>query len=107
MQWLSRLLGIAMALFLGIFALDAFDGGPFLQVVMGFALHLIPAAIVLATVAAAWRREWIGAVLFTGLGVAYAVTAREHLPWIAAISGPLWTIGLLYAFTWMRKQAPR
>jgi len=100
--WAPRLLAVAVSLFLGVFALDAFGSDTsFVQALPDFLLHLIPAAIVAAVVALAWNREWIGAVLFTALAVAYAVTAREHLSWIATISGPLLVVAALYAWNWI------
>jgi hypothetical protein len=95
------LFGFAVALFLALFALDAFgDGQGVMQALPGFIIGLAPAAIVLAVVALAWRREWIGAAAFTLLAVAYAVGARDHLSWIAAISGPLLAAALLYLWSW-------
>ena len=32
-------------------------------------MHLIPNFTLAAILVVAWRREWIGAILFTGLGV--------------------------------------
>jgi hypothetical protein len=95
------LFGFAVALFLALFALDAFgDGQGVMQALPGFVIGLAPAAIVLAVVALAWRREWIGAAAFTLLAMAYAVGARDHLSWIAAISGPLLAAALLYLWSW-------
>lgn len=52
--WSPRVLGIAMAAFLGLFALDAFqEGQPLSAMVAAFTLHLLPAFVVLALVVAA------------------------------------------------------
>lgn len=94
--WLPRLLGIAVAVFLGMFALDAFGSGEPLASALGdFAIHLLPAGTVLAVVAIAWRYPWVGAIAFVGLAVAYAAAVRR-LDWIAAISAPLLFVGLLF-----------
>ena len=106
MLWAPRLLAAAFAVFLSVFSLDAFGPGTTLsQALPDFLIHLIPAAIVLAVIALAWHREWIGAVVFAALAVAYLVTAREHLSWIAAISGPLLITAALYGWSWMRRRA--
>ena len=64
--WVPRLLALTVSLFAGVFSLDAFGNGtPFLQALPDFLIHLVPAAIVVAVVALAWHREWIGAVIFT------------------------------------------
>ena len=76
--WVPRLLALAVSLFAGVFSLDAFGNGtPFLQALPDFLIHLVPAAIVVAVVALAWRREWIGAVIFTILSAAYAVASAR------------------------------
>jgi hypothetical protein len=106
MLWAPRLLAVAVSLFLGVFSLDAFGSGTsFVQALPGFLIHLLPAAIVAAVVALAWHREWIGAVVFAAVAVAYAVAAREHLSWIAAISGPLLITAALYGWNWMHRRA--
>jgi hypothetical protein len=94
--WLPRILGIAVGLFLGMFALDAFSGGePLASALSDFAIHLLPAATILAVVAIAWRFPWVGAIAFVGFAVAYAVAVRR-LDWVAAISAPLLVVGLLF-----------
>lgn len=94
--WLPRLLGIAVAVFLGMFALDAFsDGKPLASALGDFAIHLLPAATILAVVAIAWRYPWVGAIVFVGLSVLYALSVRR-LDWIALISTPLLVVGLLF-----------
>ena len=99
LYWMPRLLGVLAAGFLGLFALDVFGEQTTLWTTLqGLALHLIPAAIVLAALAIAWRREVPGGLLFIGLGVAYVLMtdARRHPDWVAIIAGPLWLIGALF-----------
>lgn len=104
MQWVPRGLGLSIALFLSIFALDSFDGGSFaLDAVPLFLVHLIPSAIVLTVVWLAWRREWIGGLAFIAMAIAYAIAARDHLSWVALISGPLVVAGAMYAWTWRQR----
>jgi hypothetical protein len=104
--WGPRILGIAVSVFLGIFALDAFKGGePLADRLIGFAIHLAPAAIVAAIVVLSWRRAWLGGVAFLLLAVAYALAVRGRLDWMLAISGPLLTVGLLFLWSWRHRQA--
>ena len=92
-----------MSLFLSLFALDAFEGGKPLAVVLtDFAIHLVPAAVVLAIVALSWRRPWIGGVGFVLLGAAYATAVSFRLDWTLPISGPLLTAGALFLLSWRR-----
>jgi hypothetical protein len=96
-RWAPRLAGIAMALFLAVFALDAFDGRPFFAALPGFIIHLLPACLVLVAVVVAWRFPIAGAVAFSGLAVMYAVSVKWRLGWIALIGAPLLIIGALFA----------
>jgi len=102
--WAPRLAGIAVALFVALFALDAFDGGPLAQTLPAFAIHLIPAAIVAAVVTVAWRHPWIGALGFGGLAVAYAASVPDHPGWILTISGPLVVTATLFALGGIRSR---
>ena len=102
--WAPRVLTILFAIFISSFALDVFDGGLMLwMAVAAFLLHLIPTAVILLILALAWRREWIGALAYTSLGVWYLVTAWGRFHWsaYAAISGPLFLIGLMFFFNWL------
>jgi hypothetical protein len=70
--WTPRVLAILFALFISLFALDAFAvDKPFLEQVAGFLIHLIPTAVVVAATAIAWKRGVIGGVLFILIGAAY------------------------------------
>ncbi len=100
--WAPRVGGILVAAFLGLFALDAFDGRPVIAALPAFAVHLLPSLLVLAVVAAAWKVEWIGAVAFLALAVLYAVLVHGRLDWIAVISGPLVTVAVLFLVSWGR-----
>ena len=101
--WAPRIAGILVAAFLGLFALDAFEGRSFVAALPAFAIHLIPSMLVLAVVAAAWKFEWIGAVSFLALAVLYAVMVHGRLDWIAAISGPLVIVAVLFLVSWRRR----
>lgn len=97
--WTPRILGILFAAFVSLFALDVFEEGyGFWEALAGFAIHLIPTAIVLIVLAIAWRWEWVGGILFIALGTAYIVATRggEHWSAYLLIAGPLVLIGLLF-----------
>lgn len=100
--WAPRILGVAIALFVGVFALDAFQSGQtFRQAAGAFALHLIPAVLLLALALLSWRWPLVGALTFTGLAIVYAYWARYHLSWILAIAWPLLIVGMLFLLSWM------
>ena len=98
--WAPRVLGILATLFIGAFALDAFEGRSVRAALPGFLLHLLPAFLPLAAVLLAWRRPVVGALIFLGLAIAYAVTTPERPDWILAVAGPLALVGLLYLLSW-------
>lgn len=102
--WAPRILAIGFCVFLAMFALDAFDAGkPFGDALRDFAVHLVPALLLLAIVGIAWRWEWVGAVAFIGLGAWYAYGARRHLDWVLVISGPMFAVGLLFLASWRQQ----
>ena len=103
--WSPRILGIAASVFVGLFALDAFgQGRTFLESLPGFLIHLIPAALLLAIVLLSWHREWLGGVAFLSLALAYALMVRWRMDWVAAISGPLVVVGVLFLFSWLHRR---
>ena len=105
--WSPRILGITVSLFLSLFALDAFEQGkPVAAMLTDFAMHLVPAAVILAIVALSWRRPWIGGVAFVLLGAAYGSSVSFRLDWTLPISGPLLTAGALFLWSWRRHQPP-
>jgi hypothetical protein len=107
--WLPRILGILVSVFVGMFALDAFGKGtPLLQAFVDFAIHLIPAVVLLGVVAVSFRWPWIGAAAFIGLAVVYAATmSNGRLDWMLTISGPLLIVGALFLWSCIRSALHR
>jgi len=61
--WSPRILAIALAIFLSLFALEAVNEFHGLwRTALAFSIGLVPALIVVAVLAAAWKWEWIGAL---------------------------------------------
>jgi hypothetical protein len=100
LRWTPRLLCIAFAAFLAIFALDVFEEhAGIVQTALALAMHLLPTAIVLAVLAVAWRRPVVGGAALVLLGFAYsAVVIQRHHPlsWVIAIAGPAFLVGALF-----------
>ncbi len=102
MFWAPRLLTVLFASFISLFAFDVFDSGhSFWETVLALLIHLIPTGIVLLILLIAWRWEWVGTVLFIGLGLLY-LFGTPHLDWSAhlLISGPLFVMGVLFLVNW-------
>ena len=103
LHWTPRIFCVAFAMLLAIFAIDEVSTpGGLSTRALAFSLHLIPAAIVLAGLLIAWRREWIGAVFFPLLAVVHLVMTWGRLApsAYAAIGGPLLALGILFGLDW-------
>ena len=108
--WTPRVLCILFALFLSLFSLDVFGEGYSVgQTILALFMHLIPVYMVLAALAVAWRWEWVGTVLFTGLGIFYIVMAwgRFPLATYVAISGPAFVLAALFLANWIYRKELR
>jgi hypothetical protein len=106
--WSPRILAILFALFISIFALDVFaEANGFWRTALGLAIHLVPTAAVVLILAAAWRWEWMGAILFALMAGLYAYQVLPlHLSWAVFISGPLLAIAALFLADWMAERPP-
>ena len=102
--WTPRIICIAFALFLSLFALDVFNEGyGFWKALVALLIHLAPVYIVLVVLAMAWRWEWIGALGFAGLAIWYATEHwRRHPDWVMVIAGPLLMIAALFLGNWLK-----
>jgi hypothetical protein len=109
LYWAPRVLGIAFALFISIFALDAFDANlPFARQLLAFAIHLIPTGIILAVLAVGWKWEWLGSVGFVSLGLLYMwITPSRSVIAYLIISGSAFLIGLLFLANWFTRPKAR
>ena len=97
--WSPRGLGILIAVFVSLFALDVFaEGYSFWETIGALLMHLIPTFVILVVLGIAWRWEWIGGFLFVVLGVLYITLFWEpsNLPAYLLISGPLFLAGILF-----------
>jgi hypothetical protein len=110
MSWTPRILCLAFAGFLCIFAMDVFDMPlGFWTKILALLMHLVPAAIVLVVLAVVWRREWMAAILFPLLAVIHLVTKWGQLDWsgYAVIDGPLLLLGALFLINWHNRATLR
>jgi len=106
--WSPRILAVALAIFLSLFALEAFNQfHGFWRIALAFSMGLVPALIVLAVLAAAWKWEWIGAVAFALLAAIYCANAlhRHFLSWpiFLGIPLPLLVVAGLFLVNWMER----
>jgi len=107
--WMPRILGLMLFVFIGMFALDAFEpGASALEQAGHFAVHLIPALAVLLVVMVGWKRPVIAGSLLLALALTYAIWVSQRLDWIMAISGPVGLIGVLFILSKViQRQVPQ
>jgi len=78
-HWLPRIICIMAILFVSIFAADAFAPGLTIwQQLADFFMHLIPSFVLLAILIVAWKREFIGGIIFTVIGLGLSTFIFEH-----------------------------
>ncbi len=100
LYWTPRLLCIAFALFLSVFALDVFgEHLPFWRMMLALAMHLVPTAVLLVVLALSWKWEWVGGVGFIALGVYYYVWMVHGRYFLLAL--PALLIGVLFFANWV------
>jgi hypothetical protein len=105
-----RILGILMAIFISLFAFDVFgEGSSFWEALGALFVHLVPTYLVIIALVLAWRCEWMGAVVFIGLGIFYVVWSWGRFPLVVyfGISGPLVVIGVLFLLSWLFREEKR
>ena len=102
--WSPRVLCIAFALFLSLFALDVFNEGLGLwKTILALSIHLIPTAFVVLVLALSWRWGWVGGILYIAAGILYLIEAQHHPDWVVVISGPLFLVGALFLLNWLKR----
>jgi hypothetical protein len=97
---------MAFVLFLAVLALDAFgEREDVLWTLAAFFVHLIPAFVIAAVLALAWRWELIGAVAFAALGIIDVIMMWRRFPLASygAIAGPLLLNSVLFFLSWRER----
>lgn len=102
--WAPRALCIAFIAFVSMLALDVFgQGHGFWRTLGALAMHLIPTFVMVAALAAAWRWEWVGTVLFTVCGVIFLFIVRG--PWWTKMmfTVPCLVTACLFLLNWLKR----
>jgi hypothetical protein len=112
LYWSPRILAIAFAVFLSIFALDVFNEAHGVwRITLALAIHLIPSALVVAALIVAWRWELAGAMLFAFLTALFvwskSPTHFMHWSMVLGIPLPLLVIAGLFLADWIERPKPR
>jgi len=107
LYWTPRILTIAFAIFISLFALDVFRAGKgFWEVTLALLIHLLPTAVILGVLSLAWQREWLGAISYVAMAILYIVRTwgRFNLGTYLIIAGPLLLIGILFTLNWFLRK---
>ena len=97
--WTPRVLAMALALLLAMFAADVFlEGNDFWQTSEDFVLHLIPSLCIIVILAIGWHRDGLASIGFLVLAVAYfiALSGWEHVAEALTLTLP--PLGISLAF---------
>lgn len=115
-HWLPRIICLAAILFISLFAADSFTPGLTIWQQLGnFVMHLIPSFILLSILIVAWKREFIGGLLFIFIGLVFSPIVffhnynMNHSIWmslgiIMAITFPLLMVGILFIISHNKKK---
>ena len=107
-HWLPRILCILAILIISLFAADSFDPRlTFWQQMGSFFMHMLPSFALLTFLAIAWKREMIGGVIFTIIGIVMSPFIYQfnynmnHSIWaslevISMITFPFVVVGALF-----------
>ena len=104
--WTARFLGILFAAFISIFAMDVFTEGYDLKdMSVALVMHMLPALLIILVLIISWHREWIGGIVFLGIGLVYLYVSWGKMDWygIALISVPLFILSGLFFFGWAQR----
>jgi hypothetical protein len=107
LYWTPRILTIIFILFLGLFALDSFEGDQsMIKKLGGFFIHLVPNFVLILILVVAWKNEWVGTLAFALVGIAYIIIFWGRFPVTTylIISGPLFLVAVLFWLNWMDRK---
>jgi len=110
MFWTPRVLCIAFAAFISLFALDVFNEGYGIwHTVLALMVHLIPTFVVVAVLIIAWRYEMLGGALLILLAGWYVMETWSRFPRssMLVIAGPLLVAGGLFLCDWVYRAKHR
>jgi hypothetical protein len=100
---LPRILAIAMALFLAVFALDVWEEhSTMLARAEALFIHLLPSLLILLALLLSWKKPRLGAIIFTFLGALYLFNEWGHWRAITFLAAPLFIIGVLFWIAFMK-----
>lgn len=116
-HWLPRVICIMAILFISLFALDAFSPGLTIwQQLKGFMIHLIPSFLLTGFLIIAWKREFIGGIIFMIIGIVFSPIIfihnynMNHSIWMSfvvvlVVTFPFILVGILFILSHKKKKS--
>lgn len=98
-KWSPRVLAIFFTLFLSLFALDAFSGDSTIgEKLAGFAIHLLPSALLAWLIHVSWDRPQVGGIVFLLFSLFSIFAFDTYGQWqsLLLITGLPFLTGLLF-----------
>ena len=102
--WIPRILGIIFAVFISLFALDAFTDGYTWLTFAGFLIHLIPTYLLIIALVIAWKWNLIGGIIYLALGVFYIIISSAEPIAFLIVGIPVIITGGLFILEWYLKK---
>ncbi|MDD2889477.1 MAG: hypothetical protein PHE49_02410 [bacterium] len=116
-HWLPRIICILAILFVSMFALDSFSPNLTIwQQLLAFFMHLIPTYVLIIFLIVAWKRELIGGIILTLIGIGVSPFLfnlnyrRNHFSVfqsfgiVMAIAFPFIIVGILFIVSHIMKK---
>ncbi|MDD4662118.1 MAG: hypothetical protein PHG24_02450, partial [Candidatus Pacebacteria bacterium] len=100
--YLSRILSIALILFLSLFALDVFTEYSGFSIIIPLLIHLLPSIAIIFVTVIAFEYALLGAILFILFGLAYLFLVGVSN--CAIITIPMVFIGILFIINWLLRK---
>jgi hypothetical protein len=119
LYWTPRILAILFTVFIGMFSFDVFTEGFSWLALGGFFIHNIPTLIIAGIVALAWKKEFIGGIIFIILGIIpiiaslvfallnYYQVGFMQIWYANMVFSPLIIIGILFIISSKKKPKKR
>lgn len=119
LHWMPRIICMIAILFIGKFALNAFESYLTIwQQILIMLVHLIPAILLVGLLIIAWKWELLGGILFTLIGLAMAPVIYQHnynmdqsmgisLGFVMIFALPLVIIGILFILSFIKRRKYR
>lgn len=115
-HWIPRIICILVILLISMFAFDAFSSDDsVLRQIGRFLVHLTPSFILLAFLIIAWRRELLGGIIFSTIGIGLIPFIYQHnyninhsigmsVGIVMMVTFPLILAGVLFIISSIRKK---